>query len=170
MKFFIISILIAALAFFFLIKPYWEERTELTNELLELNDVLSKKIALQEKMSELIFKYNEAKQYEQSINLAIPNSIEEETLIAQIDAVAANSAVALKSLGVTKGSNKTDGNSGIQEVALDISIEGNLLSIEKFLELAGNSMRILEISSIGLSSGEAGGIMRASIIGRSFFK
>lgn len=169
MKLFIISILIAALSFFFLIKPYWEEKISLTNELIELNEVLSKKIALQNKLSDLILRYNEAKQYEKNINLAVPNSPEEENLIAQIDAIAANSAVVLKSLNIAKKETDKDKSNGIKEVNLEIKIEGNLSGIEKFLELIGNSLRILEVSSMNISYGE-NGLFDVSIISKSFFE
>src|SRR4030042_617662 len=93
MKIFIVALIISALAFGFFVKPMWEEKASLESEFLNVSDVLLKKTALREQLNELEIKYNEAKDYEKNINLAIPSRAEEENLIVQLEAIGFQSGV-----------------------------------------------------------------------------
>jgi len=170
MKFFVIALIISVLVFGFFVKPMWEKKITLESELLNLSDILLKKTALKEKLNELELKYNEAKDYEKNINLAIPDKPEEENLIAQLEAIGIQSGIAINNINLHKPNSNQTRESAYKELGLDLLIKGSLTGIENFLDLISQSMRIIEIQSLDLDSDVNGVNFTANIKGKTFYK
>lgn len=162
------GILLTAMLAYFILWPALNQlqtaRADYLAKNKKLTDLIQVSTAIEQKKSE----FNLAKQQLDQLSRLVPISLSEDDLIAQISGAASESGVKLATLSFAEATKKTTSktkanpsltkaapSSKLSEVNIPISIDGDYLAIEVFLNRIVKINRLLSIQSITFTPAES---------------
>ena len=134
------------------IKPIWASTEELRNEIRLKTDEVVKIEVLLTKQDELKQKYFDSKDDIDRILLALPEGNDVSYDLSQIDAVVKRNGLLLESINFSEGDEDSDTKKiGPLTTSVDMDLSGSYEAFKGLLRDMESSLRIIEVSSIGIS-------------------
>ncbi len=168
----IILIIVAIGLFFVVIDPVYKQ-VQLLQETKRENDIMIVKAKeLREKRTQLMDKYNSiSMEQRDKLNRVLPETIDNIRLIADIDKIADNSAIALSSFTLGGDVNQESDSRVVDRtgreygvIELGFSFSTDYENMKKFLEKLENSLRLVDIRKISVNAGSEDGIYSYSLL------
>lgn len=150
-------ILIGLIIFAFWTYPMWTEMTLISAERDELRDTLKRVNDLSKKKDQISKDYNSISQKDlDSLEEFFPRTPESGVLLLNMDKLAKENGMILKSIGMTEGQDEPiakDSNPKVKNFSFMATLSGSYSSFSSFLKSLEKTRRLIEIDKLTFDSG-----------------